>query len=61
MAFARRLFKRGEDPDVVLNQLWKHTSLQHTFGINMIALTVAVRARSRSSACCRPGSTIAGK
>ncbi len=30
--------KRGEDPDVVLNQLWKHTSLQYTFGINMVAL-----------------------
>ncbi len=30
--------KRGEDPDVVLNQLWKHTSLQSTFGINMVAL-----------------------
>ncbi|TVR12341.1 MAG: DNA gyrase subunit A [Planctomycetota bacterium] len=30
--------KRGEDPDVVLNQLWKHTSLQATFSFNMIAL-----------------------
>jgi len=30
--------KRGEDPDVVINQLWKHTSLQHTFSINMVAL-----------------------
>ena len=30
--------KRGEDPDVILNQLWKHTSLQYSFGINMIAL-----------------------
>ncbi|TVR45296.1 MAG: DNA gyrase subunit A [Planctomycetota bacterium] len=30
--------KRGEDPDVVLNQLWKHTSLQTTFSFNMIAL-----------------------
>jgi DNA gyrase subunit A len=30
--------KRGEDPDVVLNQLWRHTHLQYTFAINMIAL-----------------------
>ena len=30
--------KRGEDPDVVLNQLWKHTHLQASFPINMIAL-----------------------
>lgn len=32
------LVKRGEDPDVVLNQLWKHTSLQYNFNFNMIAL-----------------------
>ena len=30
--------KRGEDPEVVLNQLWKHTNLQYNFGINMVAL-----------------------
>lgn len=30
--------KRGEDPDVVLNQLYQHTNLQYTFAINMIAL-----------------------
>lgn len=30
--------KRGEDPDLVLNQLWKHTNLQYNFGINMVAL-----------------------
>ncbi|MFW5829472.1 MAG: DNA gyrase subunit A [Planctomycetota bacterium] len=30
--------KRGEDPDLVLNQLWKHTYLQASYGINMIAL-----------------------
>lgn len=30
--------KRGEDPEVILNQLWKHTSLQSTFGINLVAL-----------------------
>ena len=30
--------KRGENPQVVLNQLYKHTPLQDSFGINMIAL-----------------------
>ena len=30
--------KRGEDPQVVLNQLYTHTPLQHTSGMNMIAL-----------------------
>jgi len=30
--------KRGEDPQVVLNQLFMHTPLQTTFGMNMIAL-----------------------
>ena len=30
--------KKGEDPDVVLNQLWEHTNLQYNFAINMIAL-----------------------
>jgi len=30
--------KKGEDPDIVLNQLWQHTSLQYNFSINMIAL-----------------------
>jgi DNA gyrase subunit A len=30
--------KRGEDPDIVLNQLWEHTNLQHHFAINLIAL-----------------------
>ncbi len=30
--------KRGELPDVVLNQLYKHTQLQDTFGIIMLAL-----------------------
>ncbi len=30
--------KRGEDPNVVLNQLYKHTPLQSTFSIIMIAL-----------------------
>ena len=30
--------KRGELPDVVLNNLYKQTQLQDTFGINMVAL-----------------------
>ncbi len=30
--------KRGSNPDVVLNKLYKHTSLQNTFGVNMVAL-----------------------
>ena len=30
--------KRGEIPDVVLNNLYKQTSLQDSFGINMVAL-----------------------
>jgi DNA gyrase subunit A len=30
--------KRGEIPDVVINQLYKHSDLQITFGCNMLAL-----------------------
>jgi DNA gyrase subunit A len=30
--------RRGEVPDVVLNNLYKHTQLQTVFGINMVAL-----------------------
>jgi len=30
--------KRGEMPEVVLNNLWKDTQLQDTFGMNMVAL-----------------------
>lgn len=30
--------KRGENPDVLLNQLFKHTDLQTSFGMNMVAL-----------------------
>lgn len=30
--------KRGENPDVVLNNLYKETQLQDTFGMNMVAL-----------------------
>jgi DNA gyrase subunit A len=30
--------KRGENPDVILNNLWKETQLEDTFGMNMVAL-----------------------
>ncbi|MEJ2516108.1 MAG: DNA gyrase subunit A [Gammaproteobacteria bacterium] len=30
--------RRGENPDVVLNNLYKHTPLQTVFGVNMVAL-----------------------
>lgn len=30
--------RRGESPDVVLNNLYIHTPMQHVFGINMVAL-----------------------
>jgi len=30
--------KRGEIPEVALNNLYKQTQLQDTFGINMVAL-----------------------
>ena len=31
--------KRGEMPEVVLNNLYQHTQMQNVFGINMVALT----------------------
>jgi DNA gyrase subunit A len=34
--------KRDAIPDVVLNKLYKHTSLQQTFGVNMVALADGV-------------------
>src|SRR5215211_2375686 len=30
--------KRDANPKVVLNKLWKHTAMQSTFGVNMVAL-----------------------
>ncbi len=30
--------KRGEIPDIILNQLYKHTPMETTFGINMLAI-----------------------
>jgi DNA gyrase subunit A len=29
---------RGEMPDIIMNQLYKHTQMQTTFGVNMLAL-----------------------
>ncbi len=34
--------KRGANPHIVLNQLYKHTQLQDTFGVNMLALVDGV-------------------
>src|SRR5919106_1513578 len=34
--------KRNENPKVVLNKLYKHTQLQTTFGVNMVALVDGV-------------------
>jgi DNA gyrase subunit A len=34
--------KRAENPKIVLNKLYKHTSLQNTFGVNMVALVDGV-------------------
>ena len=30
--------KRGEVPDIILNNLWKETQMQDSFGMNMVAL-----------------------
>jgi DNA gyrase subunit A len=34
--------KRNENPKIVLNKLYKHTPLQNTFGVNMVALVDGV-------------------
>jgi DNA gyrase subunit A len=34
--------KRDADPKIVLNQLYKHTAMQSTFGVNMVALVDGV-------------------
>src|SRR4029079_15654261 len=34
--------KRAENPKIVLNKLYKHTQLQTTFGVNMVALVDGV-------------------
>ncbi len=35
--------KRGEVPQIVLNNLYKHTQMETTFGINMLAWSAASR------------------
>src|SRR5207244_1498907 len=34
--------RRGANPHIVLNQLYKHTQLQESFGVNMLALVDGV-------------------
>lgn len=34
--------KRGANPEIVLNNLWKHTQLQSHFSVNMVALVAGV-------------------
>ena len=36
------ILKKGANPHVVLNQLYKHTQLQDTFGVNMVSLVDGV-------------------
>ena len=40
--------KRDAIPKVVLNKLYKHTALQSTFGVNMVALVDGVNPRTLS-------------
>ena len=47
--------RRGEVPDVVLNNLYKHTQLQTTFGIIMLA--IVGRPAARAADCSTSSST----
>jgi DNA gyrase subunit A len=42
MRLVIELKRGGDPPEVVLNQLYKHTPMQNTFGINMVALVDGV-------------------
>ena len=42
MRLVIELKRDGDLPKVVLNQLYKHTALQQTFGVNMVALVDGV-------------------
>src|SRR3712207_2452560 len=42
MRLVIELKRGGDPPEVVLNQLYKHTSMQSSFGINMVALVDGV-------------------
>ena len=49
--------KRDAIPQVVQNKLFKHTSLQTTFGYNAVALVDGVPRRCRCATCCSTTST----
>ena len=42
MRLVIELKRGGDPPEVVLNQLYKHTPMQTTFGVNMVALVDGV-------------------
>ncbi|MGI9019796.1 MAG: DNA gyrase subunit A, partial [Solirubrobacterales bacterium] len=42
MRLVIELKRGGDPPEVVLNQLYRHTSMQNTFGVNMVALVDGV-------------------
>ena len=42
MRLVIELKRGGDPPEVVLNQLYKHTPMQNTFGVNMVALVDGV-------------------
>ena len=42
--------KRGELPDVVLNNLYKHTKLQMSYGITLLAIVARPAARAEPAA-----------
>jgi DNA gyrase subunit A len=42
MRLVIELKRGGDPPEVVLNQLYKHTQIQNTFGVNMVALVDGV-------------------
>ncbi len=42
MRLVIELKRGGDPPEVVLNQLYKHTAMQNTFGVNMVALVDGV-------------------
>lgn len=53
--------RRGEVPEVVLNNLYQQTQLQSVFGINVVAWSTAVRACSTSRTCSKRSSVTAVK
>ncbi len=49
--------RRDAQPRVVLNQLYKHTQMQTTFGANLLALEDNRPRVLTCGDCCRPSST----